>query len=289
MRLEGKQVEVNMPDGTTVSYEMKLPIREKDRVYIVGCAGNKDVVPYDDKDAEFWGVNNLYGVPLKGAKWDRWFEIHNIWFDPNKKKLVRRDDPDFRGQPVDKYMEGLAALNCPVYMQQFWPELVPLSVPYPLEPMLRWFAEEKGLGIEKARYLTNTISYEIALAIFEGFKEIEVWGVDMSVGTEYAAQRPSCEWWLGIAAGLGIKINIPPENDLLKTRFMYGFEERRQNLFKKKVKKMKIDMMQKMGQTQQQAMAAQKALDQYQGAIHAVQEIDKIWSNLDDDVKGLSS
>jgi hypothetical protein len=132
MRLEGKQVVVKLPDNTEVTYEMKIPVRELDRVYIVGCAGTKDTVPYDDKEAEFWGVNNLYGVQLPGAKFTRWFEIHNIWFDSNIKKLLRRGDNDFRGQKVEEYMKGLADLKIPVYMQQFWPDLVPNSVPYPM-------------------------------------------------------------------------------------------------------------------------------------------------------------
>jgi hypothetical protein len=289
MRLEGKQVEVKLPDGTMLQYEMKVPVRELDRVYIVGCAGTKDTVPYDDKEAEFWGVNNLYGVPLPGAKFTRWFEIHNIWFDNNIKKLLRRGDNDFRGQKVEEYMKGLAALNIPIYMQQFWPDLVPNSVQYPLAEMLNYFAVEKGLGRD-ARYLTNTISLEIALAIYEGFKDIHVYGVDMSVGTEYEKQRPSCEFWLGLAKGMGINIHVPDEADLMKTRFIYGFEEPLQNEFTKKLKKLKKDMLGKANMAQQSFLASQKALEQYQGAIGAVSEMEKIWSNLGDKIgKGISS
>lgn len=550
MRLEGKQVTIQLPDGNgglvEKTYEMKIPRREKDKVYIVGCAGNKESVPFGDVDAEYWGVNNLYGVPLPGAKWDRWFEIHNIWYEPSLGKLVRRDDKDFRGQPVDEYMKGLASIGCPVYMQQFWPELIPLSTPYPIGEVLKFFAEPNErkqwtLDLQTCRYLTNSITYQIVLAIVEGFKRIEVWAVDMAVGclspdtrvltpnlewvkssslsegdelmafdeepyngngktrrwrktkvtkcpeimrpcykvylddgtefiasekhgwlthgenvnrwkrteelitkhhredrpskilklsdvwehdkswesgylaaafdgegylsqfprkdhvgshamslgfaqkdnamqdttlnilkkygfevgvsepnhgetkqfyikggkpevmrflgtfrpqrllekfngevvgemqrikdvavigvehigmqpvigleteaktyvaegfashnSEYQNQRPSCEFWLGIAAGMGIEVYIPPENDLLKTRFMYGLEEKKQDAFKKKVKKLRVDLSSKMGQAQKQLSEAQKAVDQYVGAIHSLSEIDKIWSNFDD-------
>ena len=291
MRLEGKQVTIQLPDGNgglvEKTYEMKIPRREKDKVYIVGCAGNKESVPFGDPDAEYWGVNNLYGVPLPGAKWDRWFEIHNIWYEPSLGKLVRRDDKDFRGQTVDDYMKGLASIGCPVYMQQFWPELIPLSTPYPIGEVLKFFAEPNErkswtLDLQTCRYLTNSITYQIVLAIVEGFKRIEVWAVDMAVGTEYQAQRPSCEFWLGVAAGMGIEVYIPPENDLLKTRFMYGLEEKKQDAFKKKVKKLRVDLSSKMGQAQKQLSEAQKAVDHYVGAIHSLGEIDKIWSNFDD-------
>ena len=287
MRLEGHQVTVNV-DGVEKTYEMKVPVRETDRVYIVGCANTKDIVPYDDKDAEFWGVNNLWGVPLP-AKWTRWFEIHHIWYDQIKRKLVRRELTDFRGQPVDQYMNGLASLPCPVYMQQFWPEMIPNSVVFPLPQMVKFFAEEKQLGLQFARYLTNTISIEIALAIFEGFKEIFVYGVDMAVGTEWQNQRPSCEFWLGLAKGMGINIYIPAEADLLKTRFIYGFEEPLQNEFAKKLKKIKVDMVQKANAAQHQANESNNALNQYQGAIHVMNEIDKVWSNFSDKLIGSGS
>jgi len=289
MRLEARQVTVNMPDGKVVNYDMQIPIREFDRVYIVGCATTKDSVPYKDDAAEFWGVNNLYGVPLPGARFSRWFEIHNIWFDPNVKKLLRRGDQDFRGQPVDLYMKGLAALGIPIYMQQFWPDLVPNSVPYPMAEMIKFYMEPNerkpwSMDLSQSRYLTNTISLEIALAIYEGFKEIQIWGVDMAVGTEYAQQRPSCEFWVGVARGMGITVYIPPEADLLKTRFIYGFEEPLQNEFSKKMKKLKKDMNMKFGNTQQQFLGAQKTMEQYIGAMHAIGEIEKIWSNLGDQI-----
>ena len=59
---------------------------------------------------------------------------------------------------------------------------------------------------------------------------IGVWGVDMAQGgafgqpSEYAEQRPSCEFWLGQAAGRGIYVYIPPASDLLKAAGLYGYE-----------------------------------------------------------------
>jgi len=83
-------------------------------------------------------------------------------------------------------------------------------------------------------YYTNSISYLIALAMYEleGVEEdsaIGLWGVDMAqhgrhLKSEYAAQRPSCELFIGIGIGRGIKMVIPPECDLLKCKSMYGFD-----------------------------------------------------------------
>jgi hypothetical protein len=282
MRLEAREVKGKLPSGEDVTITIQMPVREKDKVVIVGCAGSKIDVPWGDETAEYWGVNNLYGVPLKGAHYDRWFEIHNIWYDEKTKKLLRRDLPDFRGQPVDEYMKGLANLNTTIYMQQYWPDLIPMSVPYPIAELLKYFGVEKNLGEVMPRYLTNSISYEIALAIMEGFKTIDVWGVDMSVGTEWGSQRPSCEFWLGIAAGMGINIYVPPQADLLKTRFLYGFEEKKQDIWRIKTHAIKQEMANKQAALGNELAAKKEAFQQYTGAIHAMNELEKIWSNLQD-------
>ena len=41
----------------------------------------------------------------------------------------------------------------------------------------------------------------------------------------YANQRPSCEFFLGLASGLGITVHLPKGSDLLKASHLYGFED----------------------------------------------------------------
>jgi hypothetical protein len=38
-------------------------------------------------------------------------------------------------------------------------------------------------------------------------------------------QRPSCEYFLGVAEARGITVVLPPGSDLLKTAYLYGFED----------------------------------------------------------------
>jgi hypothetical protein len=121
-----------------------------------------------------------------------------------------------------------------------------------------------------------------ALAIFEGFDVIDIYGVDMAVGTEYVDQRPSCEYFIGLARGAGIKVYIPPASDLCKTRFMYAFEEVRQHQYREKIQNMLKNMQQRDSQIQEQMRQMERSHYQYEGAIGATREIDKIWANLDD-------
>ena len=245
------------------------------KVAIVGCAETKSQAPFGDQSWEIWGVNNLY---LHIPRWTRWFEIHSVMYDEIKKKWFRRMNPDlkkgtyewsdnFRGQPVGDYIAGLAKMDCPVYMQRHW-DAVPGSQPYPLKEVLARFPRQ---------YFTNTISWMLALAIYEGFQEINVYGVDMAVGSEYHHQRPSCEYFLGIAEGMGLKVFIPDEADLLKTRFLYGFGESEKSKWDKKIQGMIASMEQRKATAEGQYKHAETQIHQYVGALMAVREVNKIW------------
>jgi hypothetical protein len=62
----------------------------------------------------------------------------------------------------------------------------------------------------------------LAWAIWKGtYDTIGMWGVDMALDgvtgeSEYSHQRPSVEYWLGIAQGRGIKLVLPTESEILK-------------------------------------------------------------------------
>jgi hypothetical protein len=248
-------------------------IAKRDKVAIVGCAESKSMAPFQLPDTwEFWGVNNLH-LTLPKAPWTRWFELHSITFD--NIQYLRRGKPDFRGQPIQIYLESLNALNIPVYMQRPW-NCCPHAVPYPLDAILKEFPR---------KYFTNTISWMIALAILEGFKEIGIYGVDMAVSSplraqnEYSHQRPSCEYFIGIAEGRGIKVHLPDECDLLKSRFLYAIDEPKENAFNKKLADMQKSMQHRLNEADNKERISNKQKEQYIGAISAINEIAKIWGN----------
>lgn len=247
--------------------------RKADKVAIVGCSHSKEFAPFDDPSFEIWGVNNAYGQ-FKRA--DRWFEIHEITREGDT--FLRRGQKEFRGQTVNDYLDNLNDFlvknDCPVYMQSEW-DVLKTSVKYPLQDIINKYGT----------YFTNTISYEIALAIEEGFKEIHIYGVDMAVsqitangiGDEYAHQRPSVEYFLGIAKGMGIKIYIPDEADLLKTRYLYGFDERKLVAWENKCLHMTKHMEQKVHKLNQEIEIATRKKEQFVGAILSAKELQKIW------------
>jgi hypothetical protein len=239
--------------------------RAKDKLCIIGCSDSKSLAPINSDNYEFWGVNNLFLI-MPDVKWSRWFEIHEITFDGQN--FFRRGKREFKGLMVDDYLTRIAALSCPVYMQQKWPS-IKNSVVYPIKEITDSFG----------RYITNTISYQIALGIYMEFKEIAIYGVDMAVGTEYAAQRPSCEYFVGLARGMGINVIIPDEADLLKNRFLYAFEEQKESAFAKKIKHSILSMQQRKQQAMMQRDNFNRQVEQYIGGEVGLSEMLKIWES----------
>jgi len=253
--------------------------KPKKKIAIIGCSDHRAKAPWGDDGWEMWGVNNLFlSLPPEQLKAiGKWFEIHSIEKLPNG-QFLRRKDPKFRGQNVNDYIQDLAKLPCPIYMQQHWDE-IPNSIVYPIQDVI---------NIIKTDYFTNTISYEIAIAIIgimqgQYDKTIGIWGVDMAVksdlmgNAEYSHQKPSCEFFLGLAAGMGINIILPPESDLLKARFLYAFNDPELSAWEHKRKNMIKALQQRMAEAAQREQIAREQRIAYGGAIQYANEEKDLW------------
>lgn len=195
-----RTIETPTPVLTTHGGERVL----KPTVNIVGFAPSWVDTPWDDQFAENWGMNALFKI-AGDRRWDRWYQLHDL------------DQHHATDKP--EHVEWMAQTRVPVYV---WPEHQAdllnagvVAIPYPKQAIINHFG----------KYFTNTVSWMIAHAIYEGRRRIGVYGVDMAQDSEYAHQRPSCEYFLGWAKGAGIDIVIPPTSDLLKSSFLYGAED----------------------------------------------------------------
>lgn len=193
------------------------PKRTKRKIGIIGYTGSRRLAPYGDPEWELWGLNNLHlAEDIDVTKFEAWFDLHP------RTEIVK--DDVHRG-----WLEGgSAGLPCFVWGDgngeppADWPN----AVAYPQQHVLDSFPP----------YFTNSISWMTALAITilqqraeeQGLGvedcELGVWGVDMATDGEYAQQRPSCEFFIGVAMGLGLPVTIPESSDLLKAATLYGLE-----------------------------------------------------------------
>lgn len=196
------------------------------KVAIIGYTPHKLQAPWaaEHEDWELWMLNDLYmqlqGIPQPHPRRVRWFALHP-WNEkgPDGKPAMYSAD-----RAHSQVLNALTEQGGRVYLQEQRPE-IPNAVRYPYEKVYEYFQDCLG---GRLKYFTNTISFEIALAIMEGATEIGIYGVDMMTGgggvvnNEYGFQRPSCEYWIQAAEARGIKVHIPNESDLLKSAFVYG-------------------------------------------------------------------
>lgn len=256
-------------------------------IAIIGYTSTRAEAPWDDPAWNRWICNNLHQfVP---DKWERLYDLHA------------------HGEIVKDVAHEAFLRKCrkPVYVfepQADWPG----SVAFPKDEVTGCFG----------RYFTNSISWMTAHAIMEivtaadawaeaqakqmieaqpglgallgvlqaaarsaflGGSTIGIWGVDMAQGTEYAAQRPSCEYFLGHAAGIGIKIFVPPASDLLKNIALYGAED--DSAIRAKMENRENDLTQRMGQMQAQQNELFAQLNQMQGALEDTRYWKGVWLN----------
>lgn len=174
---------------------------DRRKVAIVGSSDTtRNDAPYSDPSWEIWVINDMC---LLAPRVDRVFDIHD-------EPMILADAAINEG--VRKEVEWLRANSkIDVYMRDSY-DWVPRAKPYPVDEVVKEFGS----------YLTNTASYMIALALYEGVDEIGLWGIDMAHGTEYAAQLPSCEYFIGVARGRGVPVHVPEASTLLASRFLYG-------------------------------------------------------------------
>jgi hypothetical protein len=99
----------------------------------------------------------------------------------------------------------------------------------------------------------------------------------MATSGEYAYQRPSCEYFIGYCEGMGIKFYLPDESDLLKTPFLYGFEDEKQDFMRKKLLAKKAEYEKKKAEFKMQIDQATAALNTYDGALQDVEYTLGVW------------
>lgn len=204
------------PVDPETSAKLKKKRAGKKTVALVGMSlTSSSLAPFDDKSVEIWGLNECHAFKWM-KRWDRWFQMH-------QSKSVRKP---MSKRKVYGHFDWLKDYhNKPIYMQFVYDE-VPDSTEYPLRQVVDQFFDTDMIvrGEQKIKYFRSTFDYMMALALYECFDRIEIYGFDMAGSDEYTRQKPSAEFWIGVARGAGVEIYLPPENQLLVGK-LYGYEE----------------------------------------------------------------
>ena len=204
------------------------PLRNPEHkiVTIVGAAATtRDKVDWDVKNCEYWTLNEFATGRFDFIKHcDRLFQVHPKW---SYSRATNHNDPDYWAW-LQKDREY------PVYLIEPDAE-VPNSLVYPVQAVCDFFGmtpdklqppKAEVLTASQKFYTTSTLPFMIALALLEGFTEIRILGFEMGSATEYAHQKGSAEFWLGIAwATPGVTVKMPTSSLLLGNNArQYGIE-----------------------------------------------------------------
>lgn len=181
---------------------------------IIGTASSCGDAPYEEVESDgsytydVWGINTAL-VNKKVLRMDVCFEMH-----PKR----------YWGQQM--VTDRLNDFGKRVVMQDHYDQ-IPKSEAYPREAIKeKYHLDVMGDNL----YATNTVTWMILQALEEGYTDISLYGIHMAHETEYAYQRASCMWILGIIhgwiiQGLDYKLTIAEESQLFKAEYEYGFDE----------------------------------------------------------------
>lgn len=215
---------------TTLTDEQIAALPEKN-IALIGYTTSRSECPLGDPGWEVYGMNNLHTL-IDADKCSRWYDLHT------PQQIMERTDDE--GGPAHvawlrswtKYpifimdpLEGVAEIDG---------NPVPSLAERTGWPMARAFPT-RAINERFGTYFTNTVSWQIAHILAEAIEadgstpggdynlsRIALFGIDMAVGSEYAEQRPSVEYFLGLARGMGVDIVLPGSSDLLKCAAQYG-------------------------------------------------------------------
>lgn len=180
----------------------------KETVCIIGShPRTREQFDFTRTDCDIWLFNEA--ISNKGNTWakraDAIFQMHipTIWRNPKN-----RNDNGHH-----EWLKNQTEVPV-IYMQEVYQD-VPASVRYPIEQVLGLVANPLE------HFLSSSVPQAIALAIVQGYKRIEVWGVAMETNTEYRWQREGVAFWMGFAKGRGIETHFA---DPTYQCPMYGYD-----------------------------------------------------------------
>ncbi len=179
-------------------------------VAIVGRGKTCQHAPFNNTEVDIWAFNDNAHTLYKEKRLTAMFEMHPDW--ENAPRL--NDVPG-----IPEYREWLHQPHTfPIYMHGHDPR-IPASVRYPKEKVEAIFRDTFYKGITEVKeFYTSTTPYAIALAILQGYKRIEIYGVELTQETEYQEHRDSVFFWMGRASAMGARIIIHEDSKLYSRR-----------------------------------------------------------------------
>jgi hypothetical protein len=231
------------------------------RVYIIGSGDSGEGFgSFPFEDGEIWGVNNLF-ILHPNIHWTRIFEVHSFSLKPPNTWL-RKGEESWRNLSINDYIFQLDSSGIPIY-----------TLPHPECPFKNpVIIDLKALQVFR-NFFSTTISYELALAILEGFTDIHLIGIDMVLSSEYRDQRPSVTYFIGLAEGRGITVTISKGSPIVENDYLYGLGVSKFTLWDRRITAMRTYMDSEIAKHN-------SLIDQYKGAKNCLVNVEEFYTLL---------
>jgi len=189
------------------------------QIALVGAAITQEELLEIGAEWELWSLNNLFGQ-FPDVHFDRWYELHV--FQRHNNRYIRRGVDTYGARSVWQYMHAIADLRIPVYMQKEW-AIIPQSIKFPFKEIIKEYGSYFGCSFA---WMMAHILWENAhnKDIDSLIEKIGFFGIALE-GIEYFYQRPSTEYFIGLARGMGIDIYIHNSSKLLRGGYLYAYKE----------------------------------------------------------------
>jgi len=161
------------------------------KLALIGKGKGKEDAPFKGNGVVTWGVNDIVGHRDVDVCF---FMDRHLMSGTQMEELVVRS--------VEK-------TGTPVYCIEHYDD-IPSSISYPRDEIFQVFGTD---------YFADSFCYMLALAIYKGFKELDIYGFNYAFGEKYIEEKPAVSMWLGMALGSGCTLSFWGEYcDLFKTK-----------------------------------------------------------------------
>jgi len=181
------------------------------KVAIVGAEEHtRDNAPWDDESFDIWVVN----------EWptEAWVKRFNASLDIHWSHVYTNGKYD-RGTGYWEWLQQERGI--PIYMQDVDPR-VPDSVRFPLQEINAEFMTNLTYEGQPVQNYKTSVSYLVALALFQGYEQIDTYGIELA-GNEYKGQNSNFAFWVGLAIGRGVKIDLHCSRGMFDAP-LYGYQ-----------------------------------------------------------------
>ena len=164
---------------------------------VCGGPSSEMKAPFNDPDYEVWVLGNRSD---NYPRYDRIFEIHDGIEDEH--------GPEYAQWLVDK--------NVPMVVGKGFPIKADHITVFPFDESVELFG---------SLYLTSSPAMMVCYAMLQGYKHMELYGVDLAIEDfEYFWQRPCMEAWIGFARGRGHTVLLHHLSPVCKADYVEGME-----------------------------------------------------------------